>query len=88
MFAASIGNKKAVELLLEKGAIVNEKNNNGYTALIYAARSCNKEVVELLLNNYADIGIKNKYGYTVVDIAKKRNNYEVLFSLKKLLYIE
>ena len=47
-WAADIGKKELVELLIAKDADVNAKDNNGGTVLHRAAESDNKEIVELL----------------------------------------
>ncbi|MBM3299488.1 MAG: ankyrin repeat domain-containing protein, partial [Deltaproteobacteria bacterium] len=42
------GNLDAVRLLLDKGALVDAKNRQGFTALKYATRDGRKEIAELL----------------------------------------
>ena len=42
------GDKEIVDLLLSKGADVNNKDKNGVTPLHWAAKLGHKEVVELL----------------------------------------
>ena len=56
LFAAWKGNKEMVELLIEYGADVNEKSEEGlYTALGRAAEIGNIDVAELLIKKGADI---------------------------------
>ena len=63
--AARGGHKEIVELLLSKGANVNEKvdNSEGATALHYAAHEGHKEIVELLISKGANVneGVGNSY---------------------------
>ena len=42
------GQKEAVELLIEKGADINAKNNEGLTALQMASQKGHQSIVELL----------------------------------------
>lgn len=51
-----------VHLLLQAGASVNEKDNHGNTALMYAVAAENEEVVRELLDNKADPNLTNNSG--------------------------
>lgn len=57
------------ELLLNKGANVNAKNDNGDTALISAARNGNIAIVKLLLAKGADINIQDNHSFTALTAA-------------------
>jgi len=82
--AAMEGHKPAVELLLAKGAPVNERDLDLYTPLTYAVRNNHKEVVELLINNGADVNAKNitflfsNRGQTPLAIALSQSNTEIV----------
>jgi ankyrin repeat protein len=52
-----------VRLLLEKGADVEAKDNNGGTALYRAAGSGHEAMVRLLLEKGADVEAKNNNGW-------------------------
>ncbi len=62
--AAVFGKTKIARALIEAGADVNLKNNEGSTALHSAAFLCRLEIVEMLLENGADKDILNNYGST------------------------
>lgn len=53
-----------VQLLLEKGADVRAKSDDGETALLDAARHGYTEIVQLLLERGADVNAKTKYAPT------------------------
>jgi len=55
-----------VKLLLDKGADLNSKNNDGHTALIAAAKYGRDSVVKLLLGKGANITSKDARGLLVV----------------------
>ena len=62
--------------MLEAGAQVNDQNESGRTALMYAVESnvlqVQKKVVTALLNAGADIMLKNKDGKTALMLAQTR----------------
>jgi uncharacterized protein len=55
----AIGNRKLMELLLERGADVNHRNPFGKTPLFYVIETDDTQSVELLINHGADV--KQKY---------------------------
>jgi ankyrin repeat protein len=54
-------------LLIEAGADLNFKNDEGSTPLITAAFLCRTEIVEMLLAKGADKSIRNKAGSTALE---------------------
>ena len=85
MKAAKMGNEWQIKRLLEAGANTNLKDNEGWTALMYAVRyNEGLESVELLLNAGADIKLSNNYGLTAVTLAASyNNNPKILLRLLK-----
>jgi hypothetical protein len=64
--AAVFGKTEIARALIEAGADVNFKNNDGSTALHSAAFLCRLEIVEMLLENGADKELLNNYGSTAL----------------------
>lgn len=62
--AATFNKPEAAKLLIEGGAKLNIKNNDGSTALHSAAFFGRVEIVQLLLDAKADKSIKNNYQQT------------------------
>lgn len=86
MKAAKSGNEWQIKRLLESGAKINLKDNDGWTALMYAVRyNEGLECVELLLDSGADIKITNNYGLAALALAASYNNNPKI--LTKLLSI-
>jgi ankyrin repeat protein len=69
MAAAINGYAEIVKLLAEYGAILDEKNNDGTTALIFASQNGNNEVVKVLLENGANPDLKDNNGKSALDYA-------------------
>ena len=67
--AAQEGDKKTVELLLDRGTDIEAKTNDGLTALICAASEGHTETVELLLDKGADIEAKSNDSRTALILA-------------------
>lgn len=62
--ASLFGNLEAATLLVNAGAELNAKNNEGSTAVHTAAFFCYPEIVKMLLDKEADKTLRNNYGAT------------------------
>ena len=78
--AAIRGDAAAVQALLAKGAEVNAKGNDGWTALILASQEGHLHVVQALLAKGADVNAKADNGATALMVAK---DVEVRASLEQ-----
>lgn len=67
MVAAFMGQTQAAELLIEKGAGLNLRNNDGATALHIAAFFGHPKTVKLLLSKGIEVDAKNIRGETALD---------------------
>jgi hypothetical protein len=65
--AAAFGQLEAVRALIQAGADVNVRNNDGATPIITAAFLCRTEIVRALLDHSADKNAKNNAGATALD---------------------
>lgn len=79
ILAAMNGLCEIVSCFLSAGAAgqVNLSNDDGFTALQYAAKLGDKEIVRCLLTNRADVDARNKFHQTPVMLAARNGHSEV-----------
>jgi hypothetical protein len=70
-----------LQRLIGRGADVNAQNNNGWTALIWAARYNNILAIRALLAAGADLSIQTNIGNTALMVAAYNNNTEAIGAL-------
>jgi ankyrin repeat protein len=80
--AIESGRPDIAEVLIQHGAPVNKKYEQGYTPLMIAA-SIDSPAVELLLKNGADPFLKNAQGKTSLDLARQFNHQQASRVLEK-----
>ena len=83
MKAAKAGNNWELKNLINSGASINLKDNDGWTALMYAVRyQENTSIVEQLIEAGAEVKIKNNYDISALMLAATYNgNPEILRKL-------
>ena len=82
MKAAKSGNDWEVKQLLLAGADVNLKDNQNWTALMYAVRfQENTNVVKLLIDAGAQVDVENSFGNSAFIIASYYNNNPEILNL-------
>ena len=69
-----------VELLLSKGADINDKNNQGWSSIILASYQGHVNVVELLLSKGANINDISNDGSTAISLS---NSDKIKYILRK-----
>ena len=72
-----------MNILLERGAVVDTENRNGSTALMLATYGGNGDFVSSLLEHGADVNHKNKNGDTALMLAAELFTVEALYILLK-----
>ena len=83
MEASRKGDTDQVQALLAKGADVNAKDNDGFTALMWAAFYDRTETVQALLAKGADVNAKENHGATALMGAKRKGHKEIVRILKQ-----
>ena len=68
---STLGDSKAVRLLLEAGAAIDATDKHGNTPLHEAVSGRHTQAAQALIEHGASIGIKNSRGQTVKDIARE-----------------
>ena len=81
MRAAALGNREAVDLLLEHSAEAEQTSDAGNTALMAAAARGHLDVVARLLDAGSDPVHQNKWGVSAYDWAKWPSNADEIESL-------
>lgn len=76
-------NLEMIKYLLEKGADINVKNEDGSTALMTASMYGNLEIIKYLIENGADINSKDNDDSTALIYASKWGNLETVEYLVK-----
>ena len=79
--AAQGGCKDIVEMLLQAGANIEHRNDQGENALISAAQEGHKEIVKMLLDAGANINQENADGETALDLAIRLKQKKELLDL-------
>jgi len=82
-YAATNNHKDVAELLLDHGADVNEKDNEGATPLHWAARDGCNESADLLLAHRADVNAKDNSGNTPLHTAEANKYKDVVELLRQ-----
>lgn len=76
--AAKKGAPEEVKTLLEEGADVNAKDEDGFTVLMYAALSGNLQLVKHLVNRGADVNARDKDGKTALMFVAAKGDLEAV----------
>ena len=79
--AVNHGHWDVVKSLLDKGADINARADNGVTALMMASYEGAVGVVKLLLNKGAEVNDKSNNGFTALLMAVGNGNLDVVKSL-------
>ena len=84
MKAATEGYLKTAKLLIDKGAEIDARTNEGTSALMVASSGGYTKIVELLVNAGANAKIKNNMGYTAEMYAKEKGYTNIVQMLNKV----
>jgi predicted kinase len=76
--ATYLENLIIMKLLIEKGADLNIKSEQGESPLHIAINSDNFELVKFLVESKVDLDIEDNYGNTPIMVAFKKNNIKII----------
>jgi ankyrin repeat protein len=82
--SARLGNTEIIKKLVETGMNINEKDQNGKTALMLSAKSGHLEAAKLLMGTNSIIDKKDNDGKTAFDLALDQNHFDIA---KELLFL-
>ena len=74
MEAARHGHLSTVQLLMQQGAQIGDRDNDGYTALHHAAGEGRYTVVRFLIQHGANVNMRSTMGFTPLVIAARRGH--------------
>ncbi|KAF9173178.1 hypothetical protein BGX21_008350 [Mortierella sp. AD011] len=74
IYAACFGQIAAVRMLLDAGALADERDKFGWTALVWATNNKHEAIVRLLLDHGASPTVRTAKGRTVVDFLRHDPN--------------
>lgn len=83
LMAAAGGQTWRVKYLVENGANVNWRDEEGYTPLIWAAQHGHAQIAEYLISRFAQVNPTDKSGYTPLMWAAQEGHVAVLETLLK-----
>lgn len=78
LFAIGLGQTKAAEFLLSKGALPDIKNNEGSTALMSAVVQKKEKLVKLLIEYKADVNLADRNGLPIVYVISYGGDYDMI----------
>lgn len=81
--AVKTNRPKVVSILLNRGANVDDRNDNGNTALLYAVQNGYDSIVKILLKHGADVNVVNNNGDTPRGVADITGHLSTLALLNK-----
>lgn len=80
---AQYGDNNAVEMLIKCCQVQNAKDDDGWTALMYAAYNGNEKVVKTLIKHGADVNAKTSGGKTALGLAQSALKMNICKLLQK-----
>ena len=75
---ASDGDIENLKILIQRGADLNAKNDEGWSPLHYAVGENHLEVVKLLLDAGANVNVKENRGISPLDFASMFGFFEIM----------
>ena len=83
MLAAAAGDVGRVRKLLQRGANIQARDVDGWTALMLAAMEGHAAVARILVEEGADPQATDRFGVSVLDCARRSGREEIIRLLKR-----
>ena len=83
MSGKTSGSIEAIQLLLERGADINDPGEYGRTPLMYSVRSHNLPLIKFLIDSGAEVNRISRDGHSALFYAQLDQNQDVVVLLKK-----
>lgn len=83
IIAVKARDSKSVEQLIRKGVDVDQKDEKGVTALIFASAVGDLKIIDTLLQNGANVNARPKTGYTALMVAARAGKVDAVQRLIK-----
>ncbi len=76
------GYKMVAEMLIKRGAYINDRDSQGFTPLLLSLTSGQFEVAELLIERGADVMARGKNGKSTLALAEASGNAKIIALLQ------
>jgi len=87
-YACYFGNKRAIDILLNLGADINAKDDEGNTCLHFAINSSCLATIKKLIIRGVDKSIKRNDNLTAYDLAFQNNEFKIAEILRKINFLD
>jgi ankyrin repeat protein len=77
------GHTDTVQNLIDRGADLDDVDNDGKSALMMAAERGHDEIIQILIDAGANVNAADKWGWTALTLAKYPSTVEILKKIER-----